>query len=286
MKQRVSVVITDLDNTLFDWVSFWYHSFKGFYDFLLAESGLPETVLAQEMRRLFQQQRTCEYLLAYSEICAFPGFSQNGDFAQKYAAALLQYRQRRQTIRPYPAVRETLVALKATGCRVVIFTESQKRYTCTRLQRLGLLPLVDAVFSPADRGGALPTAQAAPPTRLTPGACRYYPLRPDQAKPDPHTLLEILQVINASAQECIYIGDHLLKDIQMAQAAGVTDVHARYGQAQFSAAYQLLRTVSFWTDEEIAQEQAFYARARAVTPSYTLAASFHEVLDLFAFGGG
>jgi HAD superfamily hydrolase (TIGR01662 family) len=283
MKQRVSVVVTDLDNTLFDWVSFWYRSFQPFYDFLIAESGLPEPLLERDIRGLFQQYHTSEHLPAFNEIPAFQTAGLEGSFAVAFERALTRYRQQRRTVILYPGVKESLAAIKSTGSRVVIFTESQKRYTCMRLERLGIRHLVDAVFSPEDISAGLPGEHCAPASAHA--GFKYHSLRSGQVKPDPQALLEILQTMHAPAQECIYIGDHLLKDIRMAQDAGITDVHARYGQAQFSEAYQLLRKVSFWTDEEIAREQAFLSHAHLVTPTYTLHTTFREVLDLFEFTG-
>ena len=39
MPERKSVVITDLDNTLFDWFEIWYQSFTALLDCLAKDSG-------------------------------------------------------------------------------------------------------------------------------------------------------------------------------------------------------------------------------------------------------
>ena len=44
MKKAVSVVITDLDNTLFDWVNIWDGSFKARLDRLNHDGGVEEEV--------------------------------------------------------------------------------------------------------------------------------------------------------------------------------------------------------------------------------------------------
>ena len=40
MKQTVSVVIADLDNTLFDWFEIWYNSFNAMLTSLVDKSGI------------------------------------------------------------------------------------------------------------------------------------------------------------------------------------------------------------------------------------------------------
>ncbi|HEX8684644.1 MAG TPA: HAD hydrolase-like protein, partial [Ardenticatenaceae bacterium] len=88
--------------------------------------------------------------------------------------------------------------------------------------------------------------------------------------------------IGASVDQTIYIGDSLMKDVAMAQDAGVTDVYAKYGIAQHREEYELLRRVTHWTQEDVERERAIYARA-TVTPTHVLEESFAEVLDLFEF---
>ncbi len=47
-----------------------------------------------------------------------------------------------------------------------------------------------------------------------------------------------------------------MKDIPMARALGVCDVHADYGCKRTTEHYELLRAVSHWTDEDIAFEKS------------------------------
>jgi len=49
-KQKVSAVITDLDNTLFNWFEFWYHSFREMLTRVSVASGVPLERLIDEAR--------------------------------------------------------------------------------------------------------------------------------------------------------------------------------------------------------------------------------------------
>ena len=92
------------------------------------------------------------------------------------------------------------------------------------------------------------------------------------------TLATRLQV---SPDRTVYVGDSLMKDVSMAQKAGVIDVHAKYGDTRDSAAYELLTMVSHWTDSDIEKEKSVYSN-REVRPSHQIT-SFNELLQIFHF---
>ena len=97
-------------------------------------------------------------------------------------------------------------------------------------------------------------------------------------KPNPEVLLDIIREINRVPGECIYLGDSLMKDIAMAQDAGVADVYAEYGAVQHKEEYELLRKVSHWTDDDVKREQA--TSRRTVKPSHTIS-NFSEIIAFF-----
>jgi hypothetical protein len=103
-----------------------------------------------------------------------------------------------------------------------------------------------------------------------------------EKKPDPEILLDILRETNADARACIYVGDSLMKDVAMAQDAGITDVWAKYGTAQHREEYELLRRVTHWSKEDVEREKAI-ARRPHVRPSFVLHKSFAQLFDAFTF---
>jgi hypothetical protein len=102
-----------------------------------------------------------------------------------------------------------------------------------------------------------------------------------ELKPNPKVLLDILKEIGATLSETIYVGDSLMKDVLMAQKAGVKDVWAKYGQAQNREEYELLRRVTHWTLEDVEREKKL--RSEAVKPSVALENGFGDLLDEFNF---
>ena len=57
MRTRVSVLITDLDNTLWDWVGIWHSWFSRLIEYLVDE-GLDRDDLLTEARASHQRSRS------------------------------------------------------------------------------------------------------------------------------------------------------------------------------------------------------------------------------------
>ena len=66
----------------------------------------------------------------------------------------------------------------------------------------------------------------------------------------------------------------------MAQAAGVLDVHARYGEVQHTADYDLLRRVSHWPDVAVSRERDLMTQP-TIFPTAVLEHGFYELLEIF-----
>jgi phosphoglycolate phosphatase len=103
---------------------------------------------------------------------------------------------------------------------------------------------------------------------------------PGELKPNPKVLLDIIASVDAKPIETVYVGDSLMKDVAMAQQAGVTDVWAKYGVAQDRAEYELLRAVTHWQQSGVESEKVFIPPK---SPQFVLEQSFSELLTFFSF---
>lgn len=283
-KKHASVIITDLDNTLFDWAHQWYHSFNAMLLELEKESGISLEKLIPEIKTIHQRHRTSEYAFLVEEIPALQKRFPGEDFLKRFDNAIHAYRSaRKKHLSLYPTVRETLETLRKTGCLVVGYTESMAYYSNYRVRKLNLDGLLDFLFSPPDHDF---------PVGLTPEQIRMYPnshytlkstkhehTPEGELKPNPKLLLDIIRDVGANPDQCIYVGDSLFKDVQMAQAANVTDVHAEYGTAHTREEYKLLVAVTHWTEEDVQRERDL--KKHDVNPSFILKNTFSEILELF-----
>lgn len=288
-RQPVSVVITDLDNTLYDWFEFWYASFDAMLDELIRLSGVTRDRLIAEAKDVHERHGTSEYAFLIEELPSLQRLHQGEDVAQVYAGAIEAYRrERRERLRLYPGVMETLEELRRRGCLIVAHTDSMGLYSAERIRHLGLDGVIGMLYSKVDHD--LPANATSAELRMDAEEryrlreTQHRPTRRGEAKPNPELLLDIINDIGATPDEAVYVGDSLTKDILMAQRAGVADVFARYGPAHTWAPperYELLRAVTHWTREEVEEERRL--RESEITPTFVLEESFAELLALFEF---
>jgi FMN phosphatase YigB (HAD superfamily) len=278
MKQTVSVVITDLDNTLFDWVNVWHASFKAMLDRLAHDSGIAEGVLKSEFKKIHEHYGTSEYAFSIEELPSLRAKFKGQDLRKGFSAAVDDFRAAREAnLHLYPGVMETLEALKDRGCLLVGYTDSISFYTKYRVRQLGLDRVLDFLYSPPDH--PLPNGQTPQLIELRRTALRELP--PGEVKPNPKILRDIVDGIGATPGQTIYVGNSLMKDVLMAQRAKVFDVYADYGNGYPAEQYELLREVTHWTAKDVEREK--HLRVEHVSPSSTLKQSFSELLDLFEY---
>lgn len=286
MKPQFKVLITDLDNTLFDWVEVWFRSFDAMMRVLAQKSGVSREQLESEAREIHQLHHTSEYAFLIEELPSLRERHPNDDVVERYEEAIEAFRTARsESLRLYPKVAETLRELSHTGTLLVGYTESMAFYTNYRLRHLGLDSLLDFVYSPPDH--AFPKGMT--PEQIRRYSSHHYQLArtvhrhisAGETKPNPKVLLDIISEIGASAADSVYIGDSRIKDVTMAQSAGVTDVWAKYGKAQDRPEYELLRRVTHWHPADVAKEKAL--QDTDVKPSYTAERDFAQLTDFFSF---
>jgi FMN phosphatase YigB (HAD superfamily) len=286
MKRHVSVLVTDLDNTLFDWVEIWHRSFSALLNELQRRSRVPMGELLDEIRTIHRRHGTSEYAFLAEELPCLHQLEPH-DRAEAIAAAnRARHHARNAATRLYPGVSQTLATFRRENVLVIGYTESTSFYTRRRVRTLGLDGLLDFLYSPPDH--ELPVVVSREDVRKHPPEhyefvhTIHHHTPANELKPNPRLLADILNDVGASPEEAVYVGDSPMKDITMAQDAGVRDVLALYGKAQDRQAYELLRRVTHWTDADVARERQILERAE-VSPTYVLERSFAEVLDLFSF---
>lgn len=283
-KQRVSLLITDLDNTLYDWLDIWYRSFRPMLEKLVELSGIPRDQLVSEIKAIHQRHRTSEYAFLIEEIPSLQAKHPNEDLTKIYEEAIQQYRRgRAESLKLYPGVLETLKFVRGQGTLVVGYTESMAFYTNYRIRHLGLDCLLDYVYSPEDHD--IPANLDTEKLRLYPASNydfvhaehRYTPR--GELKPNPAVLKKILTDLRVSPSNCIYVGDSLMKDVSMANDVGVMSVHAKYGESHNRSQYELLKDVTHWSDADVEREKSF----KPGTAACSLTGSFGELINVVGF---
>lgn len=293
-RSSASVLVTDMDNTLFDWLAMWQAAFGAMLDRLVADSGVPRATLEAELYAIHQRHGTTEYAFAIQELPSLrarhprraDSNAEDADLPTRYAAAIDAYRvMRRRTLTLYPGVRDTLRAVRAAGALVIAYTESRAYYADYRVRTLELDGALDYLYSLPDH--ALPDGLTAsqirryPPEHYRLRSTVHRHTREGAWKPDASVLRGILGDVGAEPAETVYVGDSLVKDVAMAQAAGVVDVFARYGDVRSRPGYDVLRRVTHWTPAMMARSEGI--READVRPTHVLGEGFAELLDHVEF---
>jgi phosphoglycolate phosphatase len=286
-KSAKVVLITDLDNTLFDWVHLWTQCFGAMFSKIVEISGVDPDLLKKEIRGVHQKHGTSEYAFLIEELPSLRKKFPNERLLDRFRPAIDAFReQRRIDLKLYPTVAETLLTVKGSGAKVVGYTESMAFYSNYRVRRLGLDGVFDFIFSPQDHD--IPAGLTVEDIRRYPAS--HYEFRytthehtpPGQLKPNVAVLSDIIRKIDATPEQCVYVGDSLMKDVAMAQELGVPNAWAQYGGAQHTSGYDLLREVTHWPQQEVEREKTTLERPKP--PDLVLKNNFGEILDHFQFG--
>ncbi|MEN4847859.1 HAD-IA family hydrolase [Pantoea agglomerans] len=278
------VLITDLDNTLFDWFNVWYESFNGMLECASQISGVSKAELIPQIKKIHQRHGTAEYSYLLEEI---PDFVSRYNGAQEIrkvmSPAISVYRKERaKNLKLYETVYQTLIKLREKGVLIVGYTESKAYYSSYRLTKLGLDGVLDFLYSPEDH--FVPMDKSQDQSFILKETIHLHTPK-GETKPNPDILLQIISDIGATPEECVYIGDSEMKDIDMAKLAKVSDVFAAYGTNHFGDnedKYDLLRAVTHWTQADVDKEKEIKSNYNKTEPSYTVQ-KFSELLDLFDF---
>ncbi|TGS10061.1 HAD family hydrolase [Mesorhizobium sp. M2E.F.Ca.ET.209.01.1.1] len=283
MKRKiVDTLIIDLDNTIYDWFAIWYSSFNPIYEEIIRTSGKSVEDVQKSIRDVHQRRRTSEYTFLIEEIDALQEQRQSGDIRKKFEESIRASQQARdKNLKLYPGVFRSLWAIKNSGTKIVAYTESMAFYSAYRLKRVGLDGVIDVLFSPQDHD--IPVGVSIEKLRSLPDD--FYDLQVTEArhtpigelKPNPRVLLDIIRSVGSQPDRCAYVGDSIYKDVAMARDARIFDIHAKYGESQRLPEYDLLRSVSHWTQHDVERERAIVQQGADFKPTAILNESFSEI---------
>lgn len=280
-KKNIKLIITDLDNTLYDWFHPWYKSFKVFIDDVLENTNIEENELLEQIKSIHQKHGTSEYSfdLLLGELKLF-----QDNYPKEKIEQLRHtfYKTKKDYLKLYPGVLELFTHLKQNNCKIIAYTESMEFYAKDRVKKLGLDGILDVLFTPKDHEIPENIKRYYSERHYALQSTKLKTLENKHKKPDKHILEDILYEFKSiDKSNILYLGDSLTKDIQMANDVGILSVHAKYGESHLSQEYELLKKVTHWTENDVLREKKI--TSEHVNADIVLKASILELFDFVSF---
>jgi putative hydrolase of the HAD superfamily len=194
MKNSLTTILFDMDNTLFDLVGAQIASCHAVEEYLGQTKGksLFEDYFMSNLRGFESHENIRDYLTDCS-------LSIDGNY---HHACRIYEDVKLDHIIPYPGVRDTLATINSHGYPMGIITDAYSRDAMRRLEKSGLLPFFSGIVA--------------------------YDMVLVK-KPAHEPFLFALEMMRAGAENTLLVGDSPRRDIRPARDLGFGTVYARYG---------------------------------------------------------
>lgn len=283
---KFRLVVCDLDNTLYDWVSYFVPSFYAMVDKVTEITDWDREQLLDEFQIVHQKHHDSEHPFALLETALVNEMFPDGDLRaakEHFDDAFHAFNaMRKQKLGTFPRVHETLNILRTNQIRLVAHTEAKLHAVVDRLRRLDLTQYFDKVFCQERADSQHPEGltneqwlDGFPIEKIT-------ELSHHQRKPDPSVLSEICATMDVKKSQTAYIGDSKTRDIMMANDSGVFSIFAEYGTERNPNDWDKLVRVTHWTDEDVTREAELREAAESVEADFVARKNISEILGLFS----
>ncbi len=250
-KSPVKLLVMDIDNTVFDWVDYYVNAFGGLLSTVADTIKVPYATLAAQAKEVFAAHGSIEYPFAVQEL---PAVNEHyGDDIDRMLSECVDPSRvvfKALAVKHmvlYPGVAETLQQIRTAfrGMPIVALTDAPRYVAMWKLNKLGILPMFDAVYGLSDP--RLPTSAKLGRVKVDArillkhlqqndfgftGKIRILP--DDYEKPGVRGLKTVLMDFDqdepaTKRQQVLWLGDNLRKDIGLGVRLGVKTAWAKYG---------------------------------------------------------
>ena len=283
-KPTVSLLITDLDNTLYDWVTYFASAFSAMVSKAVEILHIPYAQLLDELQTIHKLHHNSEHPFALLEIASVK--VQFGHLTRRERQVLLDdafhafNKTRKATLKLYEGVQETLGLVCMNGCPIVAHTEATVPNAMFRIKSLGLYQYLNRLYALEPTGQGHPDPEREEFLMPDPNFVSLVPR--SQRKPSPELILNICSYYGVPPSQAVYVGDSLTRDISMAKQAGVWSVWARYGTEYSREDWAKLVRVTHWSGEDVNRETELSSRYSSIRPDVELS-RFEQLVGNFSF---
>jgi phosphoglycolate phosphatase len=271
------VLLTDLDNTIYNWVDFYAPCFRAMLHAVAARTGVAEADLVPQFKAVFTAYASVEYPYCIQKLKICGGLPKDEVRALVRAGRVAFGRARRRRLVPYPGVQETLLWAKSNNIPVIAVSNAPWYASWRRLWNLGLKGL----FAGIAAGPGFPVeqedeyAEDARCMQATFEPALKWIIPSGELKPSPRMYSTVIGALSLRPEDTWVVGDSLSKDIAPALALGAVGVWAEYGTRYDEANFRTLLGVTHWSPDKV---EAVY-EGTGIRPSITIK-RFDELREL------
>ena len=277
----MKLLITDLDNTLYDWVTFYSQSFEAMAIALSKKIDVPLDTILSEYKVVHQRFGNTEKPFATLELPSVIKYfgSTDKEYLQRELTSVFGAfsAKRKDTLKLYPNVRETLEVLRDSGVKIVGHTEALEFNSLYRIDKLNILEFFDHLYTLEDNNSLHPNPKKAISIPVKDDFIIKLPS--EDLKPNPELLKYICSQEGIKIEDAVYVGDSLTKDISMAKEVGMTAVWANYGRNFSPDCWKILVRITHWTEKDVVREEELKKDFGNIKPDIIIN-DFSELLTL------
>lgn len=250
------ILITDLDNTIYNFMDYFAPSFRGMLHALSSKLGIGEDTLTLEFREIFKKYNSIEYPFSVQELPSVISREEE-EIKEIIKVARGAYRRvRSKRFEPYPNVKETLDYLKKSGVIIIAVSNAPYFQALMRLKSLRIDQYYLGIVSwegypiPEDeftREFVDVINKAKYKTKIE----KIWKLPKDKLKPNLEGYKMILDYFQVQANNLYIVGDSISKDVNPAIELGANGIWARYGTEIKEKSLNTVLSITNWSSKKV-----------------------------------
>jgi len=246
-------------------------------------TGFDEDVVIGDFRKIYGEKGSLEYRYPIQELGVCRNLASEDVQKLVYDAWIAFSGTRRNRLKPYEGVRETLRWAADAGVRIIGVTNSPLDAAIGRLRQLNIDTFFDglAAWEGADEPESFPSwVNEMIGTRESKARIKHkWYLPTSDLKPSANSYSTIMKDLQLSGRDTFVIGDSLNKDVAPALELGAIGIWAKYGTKYEARNFDTLLKITHWDQDKIATTYA----QDSITPTYTIL-SFPEIKKVLGVG--
>jgi len=258
------LLITDLDNTLYNLIDYFGPSFRGMVHALSRKTKIQEEVLLVDFKKVFLKRESLEYGFSVQELDAFKSFSAEEKLSLIKLAKGAFKRGRDKYLKPYANVKDTLDWLTQHSVIIVGVSNAPFYNAQIRLKQLHLdkyfygLAAREDLYLPDDEYSQDINRKISVNKYESKRIQKKWKLTKKQMKPNIYAYKKVMEDLEISPENTYVIGDSIAKDIQPAIEIGAKGIFAKYGEKNEKKNLDTVLSMTNWSKSEI--EKVFFEK--------------------------